>query len=59
MLFRSLLKAKPGTPVVLATGFNADLTTEAVRAIGIRELVVKPLSAGELARRVHAALQQR
>jgi PAS domain S-box-containing protein len=54
-----LLKAKPGTPVVLATGFNADLTMEAVRAIGIRELVVKPLSAAELAQRVHAALQQR
>lgn len=54
-----LLKVKPGTPVVLATGFNADLTMEAVRAIGIRELVVKPLSAAELAQRVHAALQQR
>jgi CheY-like chemotaxis protein len=54
-----LLKEKPGTPVVLATGFNADLTTEAVRAIGIRELIVKPLSATELAQRVHAALRAR
>jgi PAS domain S-box-containing protein len=54
-----LLKVKPATPVVLATGFNADLTMEAIRAIGIRELVVKPLSAAELAQRIHAALHGR
>ena len=51
-----LLRARPGTPVVLSTGFNASLTMDAVRALGIRELVAKPLSVGDLARTVHAAL---
>jgi hypothetical protein len=41
---------------VLATGFNANLTMDAVRTLGIRELVTKPLSVEELAQTVHAAL---
>src|SRR5262249_43291960 len=51
-----LLRARPDTPVVLATGFNANLTMDAMRTMGIRELVTKPLSAEELAHTVHAAL---
>jgi two-component system cell cycle sensor histidine kinase/response regulator CckA len=51
-----LLRARPGTPVVLSSGFSADLTIDAVRAVGIRELVAKPLSVAELAQTVHAAL---
>jgi PAS domain S-box-containing protein len=51
-----LLRARPGTPVVLSSGFSASLTMEAVRALGIRELVAKPLSVAELAQTVHAAL---
>jgi CheY-like chemotaxis protein len=51
-----LLRARPGTPVVLSTGFSSSLTMDSVRALGIRELVAKPLSVAELAQTVHAAL---
>jgi len=35
---------RPGLPIVLYTGYDAALTAERVRALGIEELIMKPLS---------------
>ncbi len=51
-----LLRERPSTRIVLATGFNASLTMDVVRALGIRELLAKPLSVTELAQTVHSVL---
>lgn len=51
-----VLLARPGMPLILATGFNANWTLDALRKLGIHDLVMKPLSLAELSARVHAAL---
>jgi CheY-like chemotaxis protein len=52
-----VLLARPNMPLILATGFNASWTLEAVRAMGIRDLVMKPLSTAVLSEKIHAALR--
>ena len=52
-----VFRSRPGMPLILATGFNASWTLDAVRALGIHDLVMKPLSALTLSEKVRTALQ--
>jgi len=56
---RQLLEIRPGLPIILTTGYNATLTAERVQEIGVRELLMKPLSIQVLARAVRRALSPR
>ena len=56
---RTVLELRPGLPVLLASGFSASWTPEAVRALGIQELVAKPVSLPVLAGILRAALDRR
>ncbi|PLX84837.1 MAG: hypothetical protein C0617_06395 [Desulfuromonas sp.] len=50
-----LVGIRPDIPIILCTGYSPGLTPEAVAALGIREMVNKPLTAreyGEAIRRV-------
>ncbi len=51
-----MLLARPGMPLILVTGFNASWTLDSVRALGICDLVMKPLSAAVLSEKIGAAL---
>lgn len=51
-----LLKLRPGLPIILITGFTAKLTHEAVREMGIRELLIKPFNLRSLGMAVHRVL---
>jgi FixJ family two-component response regulator len=53
-----LLRLRPGLPLIIATGFNANWTVDAVRALGVHDLVAKPLSAASLAQTIHRALHR-
>ncbi len=55
-LSRRILEIRPGTPVILCTGFSADLTTEDLETAGIRKMIQKPLNAGELSMALHDVL---
>ena len=48
-LSRALLNLRPGIPIILCTGFSETITPEKVQALGIRELVMKPVVFKELA----------
>ena len=52
-LSRRMIKTRPDIPIVLCTGFSAGLTRDA----GIREMVMKPMIASELAESVEKALK--
>jgi CheY-like chemotaxis protein len=39
-----LMKIRPDIPIILCTGFSAELTPEKVKSKGIRKIVYKPLS---------------
>lgn len=54
-----MIALRPDLPVMLATGFCVGLDEEAVRAVGIREYVIKPYSIEWLARTVRRILDER
>jgi PAS domain S-box-containing protein len=50
------LNLRPGLPVVLCTGYSATVSEQVARDHGIREFVLKPVAAEELAAAVRRAL---
>ncbi len=48
-LARRITEIRPGMPVMLCTGFSERITPENIHHLGIRKLVMKPLSLRELA----------
>lgn len=53
---RAVLAVRPELPILLMTGYSASMTAEQFRAIGIREVVLKPLTLRELAETVEHTL---
>jgi len=51
-LSREILKIRPGTPIILTTGFSQRIDEEEAMRIGIRKLLMKPVSLKDLARAV-------
>lgn len=47
---------RPDLPIILTTGYSASLTNESVQRMGIRKLLLKPLTVEALASAAHAAL---
>ena len=41
---RQVLELRPDIPIILTTGYNATLTAERIHALGLREMLLKPLS---------------
>ncbi len=54
---RELLLIRPNLPIILTTGYTANLTPERVREMGIRELLLKPHTIQSLGMAVHRALK--
>jgi PAS domain S-box-containing protein len=44
-----ILAIRPGIPIILCTGFSDLVTPERVKALGVRELLMKPLVMSDLA----------
>jgi CheY-like chemotaxis protein len=55
-LGRSLLDLRADLPIVLFTGYNADLSAETVHAAGFRALLSKPTTPSSLAAVLHQTL---
>jgi CheY-like chemotaxis protein len=51
-----LLEIRRDLPIILTTGYSASLTNERVRAMGLRELLLKPHTVQSLGTAVHRAL---
>ncbi len=51
-LAQEILRARPDIPVILCTGFSYGATPEAIGAIGIRECVMKPMLAQDIAKAI-------
>ncbi len=56
---REMLAIRPGLPIVICTGFGDTITSETAKVSGIREFVMKPVSARELAEIVSRLLRSR
>lgn len=55
-LAKAALAGLPDLPVLMLTGFSETMSPEAARAIGIRELLLKPVLRRDLAAAIEAAL---
>ena len=56
VLAAKLLKARPGLPIILCTGYSEAISRETATEAGIKELVMKPASKKEIAEAVRRAL---
>ncbi len=55
-LSEELMRIRPDIPIILFSGFSERITKESVRAMGIREYMMKPLLKSEIARTIRRAL---
>jgi len=55
-LSKSILSIRPDIPIILCTGFSEFVTKEEVRAMGIREFVMKPVIRSDIAKAIRQAL---
>jgi len=55
-LSKQLIEIRADIPIVLCTGFNAEMTTETIKDIGIQEMIMKPMLVSELAKVVGKAM---
>jgi PAS domain S-box-containing protein len=51
-----LRKIRPGLPVIMMTGYSAAVMSDRVEAVGIRQLLLKPVTISSLGTAVHAVL---
>ena len=58
-LARRIKSMNPEIPIVLCTGFSEGLTKEMCRSVGIFDLIMKPMIAGELSKSVYNALKNK
>jgi CheY-like chemotaxis protein len=56
-LTEEILRSRPGTPIVLTTGFEGSLTASRAQALGVRELLQKPNSLESLGLALRRALE--
>ena len=56
-LAAELARTRPGLPVVLTTGHVEEFSPEALQAVGVREVLMKPVLLTELARAISGALR--
>ena len=56
-LAKALLEIRPDLPIVLCTGFSDQVNEEMLQSIGIRGLLLKPITIHELAHSVRMAIE--
>jgi PAS domain S-box-containing protein len=56
VLAGQLLKIRPKLPIIITTGYSAVLTAEQIEAVGIRQLLFKPITVQSLGTAVHTVL---
>jgi CheY-like chemotaxis protein len=56
---REMMKIRPDLPVLLCTGYRADITKKIVSNIGVRDLLLKPLARQELSTTIRRVLDRR
>jgi PAS domain S-box-containing protein len=58
-LAAEMLRLRPGTPILLCTGFSEVVHEEEARAQGLAGFVMKPFSIGEIAEKIHSVFMAR
>jgi PAS domain S-box-containing protein len=59
MLARALMGLRPDLPIILCTGFSANMTEEVANDVGIRALIMKPILMHHMAAEVRRVLDEK
>ncbi len=57
-LAKEILAIRPDMPIIISTGYSERITPDTVNALGIRELIMKPAVAEQIATTVRRVLDQ-
>ena len=57
-LAKEILKINPEIPIIICTGFNENITQEKAIAIGVKGLLMKPVTSFELTRTIRTVLEE-
>ena len=57
-LVEKMLKIRPNTPAILFTGFSSTEEAEKAKALGFKELIMKPIIMREMAETIRRVLDQ-
>ncbi len=55
-LAREMLRLRPELPIILCTGYSESISPEKVRAMGIREFILKPIATRPMAEAIRRVL---
>ena len=58
-LAREVKSLRPDMPIILATGFSANITEESISDIGVERLLMKPLLKNEMAQAIRQVLDKK
>jgi len=56
-LAKEIIGVRPGFPIILCTGFSEKISEDAVKSVGIRTLLIKPVTLRSLAETVRGVLE--
>ncbi len=56
-LSKEILAIRPDTPIIMATGYSEGINEEVVKEAGIRELLIKPVTAEKLSQAIKRAVK--
>jgi PAS domain S-box-containing protein len=58
-LAQEIMRIRPGMPIILCTGFSETITPEKAKALGLREMIMKPVSQRQIAATIRCALDKK
>ena len=58
-LAQEIMRIRPGIPVILCTGFSKAVTPEMVKAIGLIDVIMKPIVKGQIAAAIRRGLDKK
>jgi DNA-binding NtrC family response regulator len=56
-LVKRIMATRPGTPVILSTGYGDVITEQEAKSLGFRHMLFKPPNTGELRSVIHRVLE--
>ncbi|MGD9007219.1 MAG: ATP-binding protein [Desulfobacteraceae bacterium] len=58
-LVQALQETRPDVPIIITTGYSEKISSEKAQMMGVQDFVMKPLSYGDLTKRIRKAIDQK
>jgi YesN/AraC family two-component response regulator len=58
-LVQALQETRPDVPIIITTGYSEKISPEKAQMMGVQDFVMKPLSYGDLTKRIRKVIDQK